>query len=862
MSDQPGSTNPHRLPRTVVPARYDLSLEPDLNAATFTGTVDIEVDLVEPLDEIVLNAAELEITEATIIFLDGTSHELEVTYDPEGERISCFCVDEPAPAGPATLALAFSGILNDKLRGFYRSTFTDTEGVLRTLATTQFESTDARRAFPCFDEPDFKAIFSIRLVVPDDLLAISNGAEVDRVAAGEGKVAVRFADTIQMSTYLVAFVVGPLEATAVVDVDGVPLRVVHTLGKSALTGFGLDIGASALRTFTEYYGIDYPGDKVDLVAIPDFAFGAMENLGCITFRETALLVDPDVATQPELERVADVVAHELAHMWFGDLVTMRWWNGIWLNEAFATFMEMFAVDRFRPEWQRWSTFALSRSAAFDTDALAATRPIEYPVESPADAEGMFDILTYEKGASVLRMLEQHLGPEQFRDGIRHYLSTHAYANTETGDLWDALAGATGAPVREIAESWIFQGGHPLVDVQRGAAPTELVISQRLFRYLPGSDTATWVVPIGLRWAGSDGVVHDLDIRLSEESTTVSLDQEPQWVIANRGAAGFYRTTYAPDLRAALADVAREVADATERYTLIDDTWVAVLAGSTPVSAIIELIRRFTAEDDLAVWRRIGGVLANLHRVAVGDAAATDAVAGLVRDVVGPLLERLGDTASVGEDDRITNLRATAFELLGSYGDVADVQRRAEAIVERAIARSTGDGDDPSLTDAAVRIVAEGLDDAGFDRFLAASRAAVTPQDTLRYLGALADVRDAGVYNRFLDLLTGDAVRTQDVGGLLNRGLMNPTNAAAAWAFTEGNWESLGERLPSNAISRMVSGVRTFTDPTLTARVANFFAANPVPQAAKAFAQHTERMQVMVAFAQRERAALITAIAGG
>ncbi len=862
MSDQSGSSNPHRLPRTVVPARYDLTLEPDLDAATFTGTVDIEVDLVEPLDEIVLNAAELTITEATITFLDGTSHELEVTYDPEGERISCFSVDEPAPAGPATLSLAFTGILNDKLRGFYRSTFTDDEGVVRTLATTQFESTDARRAFPCFDEPDFKAIFAIRLVVPDDLLAISNGAEIDRVDAGEGKVAVRFADTIQMSTYLVAFVVGPLEATEVVDAGGVPLRVVHPLGKAGLTGFALDIGASALRTFTDYYGIAYPGDKVDLVAIPDFAFGAMENLGCITFRETALLVDPDVATQPELERVADVVAHELAHMWFGDLVTMRWWNGIWLNEAFATFMEMFAVDRFRPEWQRWSTFALSRSAAFDTDALAATRPIEYPVESPADAEGMFDILTYEKGASVLRMLEQHLGPDQFRDGIRHYLSTHAYANTETGDLWDALAGATGAPVREIAESWIFQGGHPLVEVHRGAAPNELVISQQLFRYLPGPDAATWVVPIGIRWASSDGAVHDLDLRLSAASETVTLASEPNWVIANRGAAGFYRTAYGADLRAALAAVALDVADATERYTLVDDTWVSVLAGSTPVSGIIELISGLTAEDDLAVWRRIGGVLANLHRVAVGDAAATEAVAGFVRNVVGPLLERLGDAAAPGEDDRVTNLRATAFELLGSYGDVDTVRTRAEAIVDRAISGTAGEGDDPSLTDAAVRVVAEGLDDAGFDRFLTASQSATTPQDTLRYLGALADARDAKVFNRFLDLLTGDDVRTQDVGGLLNRGLMNPTNAAAAWAFTEGNWESLGERLPSNAISRMVSGVRTFTDTTLATRVAHFFETHPVPQAAKAFAQHTERMQVMVTFTERARAGLAVAVASG
>lgn len=862
MSDPSTATNPYRLPRVAVPRRYEITLEPDLDAATFAGTVEIEVDLIEPLDEIVLNAAELDISRAEIIFLDGTTHELDIDFDEPNERVSLLATDEVAPAGPATLALDFTGILNDKLRGFYRSTFTDTDGNERTLATTQFESTDARRAFPCFDEPDFKAVFSVTLVVPEDLLAISNGAEIARTDAGGGRVRVRFADTIQMSTYLVAFVVGPLEATDPVDVAGVPLRVVHPLGKANLTPFALDIGASALRTFADYYGIPYPGDKVDLVAIPDFAFGAMENLGCITFRETALLADVDVATQPELERIADVVAHELAHMWFGDLVTMGWWNGIWLNEAFATFMEILAVDRFRPEWKRWTGFALGRSAAFDTDALASTRPIEYPVESPADAEGMFDILTYEKGASVLRMLEQHLGEDAFRDGVRHYLRTHAYGNTDTADLWNGLATATDAPVREIAESWIFQGGHPLVSVERGETPNQIVLTQQLFRYLPGDDTATWVVPVGLRWADPAGNVHVTDVRLDGTETVVDLDDDVAWVIANRDASGFYRTAYSPDLQAALGAVAAQVANDAERYALVDDAWASVLAGKSTVAELTALLRRFGDEDDLSVWRRIGGVLTNLHRLATGDPEAQAALAALVTDVVTPLAARVGDIAVEGEDEQITNLRATAFELLGSHGDDAAVRERAAGIVDRAIAGAPDPGDDPSLIDAAVRVAADDLDDAGFDRFLAASQAATTPQDTLRYLGALADVRDADVFARSLGLLDSDAVRTQDIGGLLNRSLMNTANSATAWAFAERHWDELLARLPNNAIARMVSGVRTFTDPELAAQVAAFFAANPVPQAAKAFAQHTEKMQVMVDLAGRERADLARALSAG
>ena len=546
-------------------------------------------------------------------------------------------------------------------------------------------------------------------------------------------------------------------------------------------------------------------------------------------------------------------------MWFGDLVTMRWWNGIWLNEAFATFMEMFAVDRFRPDWKRWSTFALSRSAAFDTDALAATRPIEFPVVSPADAEGMFDILTYEKGASVLRMLEQYLGPDSFRRGIRRYLSTHAYRNTETGDLWEALETATDAPVRRIAESWIFQAGHPVVSVRRGDAPNTIVLGQAIAVYLPGGSDTTWAVPLGLRWADRHGNLAEENVLLDEVETVVELSDGCAWVIVNRGAAGFFRTSYAPDLHEALASSALDAMDATERYTFLDDTWAAVLGGTAELGAVISVVRALAGDDDLSVWRRIAGVLANLHRLAKGDDTASEAVAVLVRDTVRPLLDRLGATAEPGEPEATTNLRATAFEALGRYGNDTEVLEQATAIVERTLHGAPAEGDDPSLIDAAVHVVAVDLDDAGFDRFLAASRAATTPQDTLRYLGALADVRDGTRFDRFLGMLLGGDVRTQDVGGLLNRSLTNRDNVEAAWTFTEQHWETLNERLPTNAISRMVTGVRTITDPALSDRVAAFLRSHSVPQAAKAFAQHIERMQVTVGLAERARPGLAAAI---
>ncbi|NBV03871.1 MAG: M1 family peptidase, partial [Acidimicrobiia bacterium] len=486
-------TDPHRLPRHALPNRYEVHLEPDLDAATFSGTVTIHVDVATPdpsMDGIVLNAAELGIHSATI---DGEP--ASVTVDEDLERVTV-STGSPLDAGPHRVELTFDGTINDRLRGFYRSTFIDGDGVEQVIATTQMQSTDCRRAFPCLDEPEFKAVFSITMTVADGLTVISNSPESSRreVESPSGRrVEVTFGDTMRMSTYLVAFIVGPLKATDAIDVDGVPVRVVHTPGKGHLTAFGLETAAFSLRWFREYYGIDYPGDKIDLVALPDFAAGAMENLGCITFRENLLLVDPARSTQSEKQLVVDVVAHELAHMWFGDLVTMRWWNGIWLNEAFATFMELAACAAFRPEWGRWETFGVERSVAFETDSLSSTRPVEFEVRSPADAEGMFDVLTYQKGGALLRMLEQHLGEERFRAGVSHYLKRHAYRSTETADLWDAIEETSGEPVRRIMDSWIWQPGYPLVEATLDG--DEVVLGQRRFSFSDSGDGTVWAVPV-------------------------------------------------------------------------------------------------------------------------------------------------------------------------------------------------------------------------------------------------------------------------------------------------------------------------------------------------------------------------------
>ncbi len=828
--------DPYRLPRTVLPRRYDVDITPDLAAASFEGTVTIAVEVTEPTDRIVLNAAELNIGAASV---DGAPV-LAVEPDEATERVT-LRLAAPLEAGSHhEVTLGFTGVLNDKLRGFYRSTYTADDGTTRVIACSQMQATDCRRAFPCFDEPDFKAVFGVTLRVAEGLTAISNGAEVSRTPTGDGRVAVRFADTMPMSTYLVAFVVGELEATDPVDVDGVPLRVVHVPGRSHLAAFALDCGAFCLRWFVDYYGIPYPGQKVDLVALPDFAAGAMENLGCITFREALLLVDPASATQQEEQLVADVIAHELAHMWFGDLVTMKWWNGIWLNEAFATFMEIKACDAYRPEWERWTSFGLSRTAAFDADSLRSTRPIEYPVVSPADADGMFDVLTYEKGGALLRMLEQYLGEDRFRDGIRHYLTTHRFGNTETSDLWDALEQATGAPVRRIMDSWIWQGGHPVV--RATVDDGNVVLTQARF-YAdgggpdPGEPASTvWSVPLHL--GAAPVLLEGEPLRVPDTGGVLVL---------NRGATGFFRSSYDDTLRHRLSGPALAELTALERYQLVDDTWAAVVAGQLDTPAFCEFARAFGDDTDLAVWQILLTGLGWCDRLV--DGQAREGFRAYVRALIGPALHRLGWAPADGESDLTRELRGTLLRALGVLG--ADVDARHHAATVYAAAVEAGEPADPALVNAAVAVVASTGDDARYEQYLERFRAATTPQEQLRFLYNLAEFPDAAHMERTLALSVSTEVRTQNAPFLLQRCLRHREYGAVAWRFIRDRWSELNDRFPANSIVRMIEGVKTLTRPEELADVAGFFADHDIPQARKTLQQILERQRINAAFRQRE-----------
>ncbi len=828
--------NPYRLATSLVPDAYRIFLTPDLDAATFSGRVEVDVNVNERTSQLTLNAIELELGAATVTGEGWSVRSSETTLHEEFQTAT-FSFDEELRSGPATVEIAFTGILNDHLRGFYRSTFTDDHGVTHTIATTQFESNDARRAFPCWDEPSFKATYEVTLTVPEHLAAYSNSAVVTDTNLGNGLRTVSFARTMKMSTYLVAFVVGAFEETAPVDVDGVPVRVIVPVGKLHLAPYALEVAEHALRFFSQYFDIAYPGDKYDLIAIPDFAAGAMENLGLVTFREADLLIDPARASFSQIERVALVINHETAHMWFGDLVTMDWWEGIWLNEAFATFMEGICTDHFRPQWNKWVLFSPLKDMAFTVDALHSTRAIEYEVVSPDDCRGMFDVLTYMKGCAVLRMIEQYLGAEVFRDGIRIYLRRHAYANTVTADLWRALEEASAQPVGEIMDTWILQGGFPLVSVNGGR------LSQIPFSYVESNGESSighdWKIPVLSRELGSSTINRQL---LDSEGAALA---SRGVAVVNAGGTGFYRAAYSADELAALAARLGELEE-IERAGLFSDTWAAIMVGRSSLSDLFRLAHGLGDLDELAAWTVISQALHTVNRIV--DDEGRELLGALVRQLLAAPLERLGWEKRPAESDQAGELRSLVIDLLGAIG-------KDRAVINEALRRFDANEVVGDLAGTIVNLTVLEARDGDTATIEDRRLAAPTPQDENTYLFAPAATPDVATALALFERCFDD-VRTQDAPHLISALIRNRVAGAQVWRALAARYDEAIERFPSGRTAAAVAGVATlFNDPTLASEVRAFHTSHPLAAGQRQVEQSLERLDVNAAFASRVRASL-------
>lgn len=858
----------NRLPTTVKPLFYDIRVEPDLKAFTFAGQQKVLLEISEPVSEIVLNSADIVISKAVLSDDNGTRMIGSVKHDEASERAT-IKLDGIAGAGHWELDLDYTGIINDKLKGFYRSVYKTADGKEEVIATTKFEPCDARRAFPCWDEPAFKARFKICLVIPNEYNAIANAGLIKQTDLGNGKKRLEFAPSIPMSSYLVAYVVGKLEASAPVladmgDGSTKEIRVWAVPGKKHLSGFALQAAKFSLEYFARYFQQPYPGDKLDLVAIPDFASGAMENFGCITFRETALLVDTKTASHAELERVAEVVMHENAHMWFGDFTTMSWWNGLWLNEAFATFMAAKSLDAWKPEWRFWEGFNIQRAIAMRVDGLRETRSIEFPVHNPDEARGMFDVLTYEKGCAVLRMLELALGEEKFRTGIIRYVAKHAFANADTPDLWAAIEEMVESPdgmgrITELMNTWVYQSGYPVITVEESNVKGSVTFSQKIFRYLddgqPLPDTL-WQVPLHVRATvdGADGkpVAVEKVLFLSKPSQTFYLGENLSALVVNAGGHGFYRVRYSDSLREKLMNDPK-LLSASERFNLVNDMWATVQSGQLSVKDYLSAVDKLTGkfgESDVNVFSVIVGSLQTLRRISPQEEQVQLGLRNLAHSICKPALDKLGwQSARAGETPQESQLRGQLLSLLGVLGD-SNVRQWAEKAFKRY--QTDKSQVDTNLVGAIVDTLATNGDTAQYETFLKLNAGAATPQEEQRFLFALAQFGDATLIDRTLTMCIDGTVRTQDAPYLVRNVLMNPKARERAWTFVETNWDRMAAAYPMSGMSRMCEGVTSFATPELEAQVRKFFATHPVKGGEKSVKQYLEQLSIAVRLKAREQ----------
>ncbi|MBN1204373.1 MAG: M1 family metallopeptidase [Myxococcaceae bacterium] len=836
-----------RLPRTVLPRRYQPTVTLDMEAHTFSGSQTLELEVMSSTDEIILHGIALQLGKA--VLRAGNAQHTPVSIQPvEQSETVVLRFGAPLPVGAASLEVEWTGRFTEGLRGLY---------LAGKVAATQFEAADARRLFPCFDEPSFKARWAITVRIPatPGLVALSNGAVASDTVEGNLRT-VKFQEMDLLSTYLIALVVGPLVGTPEQQVNGVPVRTWALPEKAHLTRFGQDAALAALPRLQEYFGLPYAYGKVDQVGIPDFEAGAMENAGLITYREVALLLDPATAPLSVQKRVAEVVTHELAHQWFGNWVTMVWWDDLWLNEAFATWMAYKIVDSWRPDWRVWLDFDAGKAAALHLDALNSTHPIHGEVRNASEAGESFDLITYEKGGAVLRMIEGFLGEGPFREGIRQYMRTHARGNAVADDLWRALGAASSQPVVELANAWIGQSGYPLISVT--VEGRKVSLNQRRFYSEPGvSSGERWPVPVVLRFEDGGGV-REQRFLLREERATVTLEGsgEVRWLCANAGSTGFYRVAYDGPALEKLASNLAALAP-SERISLLADRWALVRSGQASTADFLDLASRYGGEEDDAVLEELVGRLSYVEARLV-DGEEQERFRRWVERLLGQGLEKLGWEPKPGETDRVKLRRAALVRAVGVLSRSAQALAEARPRVEKVLA-----GDkaalEPNLLDSAVYMVARAGDSALFDRLLEKMKTDPDPATQRRYLSALASFENPTLAQRGQELFFTDAVKMQDVTIYLSGLLGNRTGREAWWGVMQQRWKDVVGRTGGAPmlLRRVVEALGALRNRKQLEEAKALLQAHPVTEAQQATAQTLERLSQDVALRERASPEVVT-----
>ncbi|GAB3463628.1 M1 family metallopeptidase [Massilia terrae] len=736
------AATPGKLPKDVLPIQYAAHIVPDIAANTFRGEESVEIDVLKPTSAIMLNADKLQIANATLSGNGLAPITLVPAVDARQQTVS-FSLPKPIKPGRYRLAMQFSGQINREARGMFYMNYKSGADSKKMIATTM-EPTDARRLLPSWDEPSFRARYKLSIDVPASFSAYSNTPVDKRQVLADGKQRISFALTPKMPSYLVVLAAGELERLSGKQ-DGVDIGVVTTKGKLGSAAAPLADAKEIIHYYNGYFGVPYPLPKLDLIAMPGGFNGAMENWGGITYNESALLVDPQ-RSAPEVRQGTFMVnAHEIAHQWFGNLVTMAWWDNLWLNEGFASWMSSKATDHFHPEWRPYLNGIAEREGVLNLDARKTTHPIQTRIDNESQAANAFDAITYEKGQGFLRMLEDYLGEDAFRKGIRNYMATHKYSNTTSQDLWNALEQASGKPVGQLASDWTTQPGFPLIKVEQACENGKrmVTLSQQQFRVdEPAAEQRLWHVPLQV------GTVNGRAIYtlLSTASTTFEQGGCEGALVVDPYSVGFFRIQYDPQSFQALSAQAAKLPDPT-RLKLLTDTWALVSAGSLPLDSYLKLVRAYQHEPRLAVWQSIGGNLGALYRLA--DKEPEQAlIARFINEFATPKMRELGWDERPGESAEDKRLRALLAMALAQTGD-ADAIAQARQRFARYLADPASVS--PSMLEFVLRTTGRYADAATYDAIAKRTLEATNTEERNRLGRALTSVRDPALAARTLAL---------------------------------------------------------------------------------------------------------------
>ncbi len=851
------SKSVRRLYEQFKPAHYQLDLAPDRTHKKFTGSVIIAGQKVgRPSQRLTFHQHGLKITAAEV-----THHSKKGQRSLRVDRINSHKnFDEvrlhfkvPIHPGRYQVRLTFAGDISRQMNGIYPCFFKE-DGKDKELVATQFESHHAREVFPCIDEPEAKATFDLTLTSPKGEVVLANTPVRSQTLKGNQQTTT-FETTPIMSTYLLAFVYGNLSYKESKTKSGVVVRTYATKSNVELTDFALQTAVKCLDFYEEYFNIKYPLAKCDLVALPDFSSMAMENWGLITFRDLGLVVDPKHTTLASQQIVALVVAHELTHQWFGNLVTMRWWTDLWLNEGFATWMEYLAVDHLFPDWQIWTQFIVDeQQQALKLDALEHTHPIEVAVKHPDEIRTIFDVVSYSKGASVIHMLHDYLGPESFRDGLRHYLATHSYSNTDTVDLWKSLEDISGKPVRQFMHAWTAQAGFPVIESKLNE--DGLLLKQRRFFANPRHSKQpnnTWPVPLLVH--GQNGVLpeslnkHQISLKHSDD----------QAIKLNTGQSGFYRTVYnATQLENLGKQIDRGHFEPLDRLGILSDLFESAKAGYSDTSDALHFLEHYRSEDDYVVWDTISASLGSL-RLMMDDESLREAMKPYTRKLVSVQLKRLGWNRRARDShfDRllrpiILGMAAGADEpsvvercqeLFASVKHAEDIAPDLQAVGSRKRLKR-GTDIDPDLRGTVFGTAARLGDKKTFDKLLKLHNDSQSSEERTILCAAITGFRQPELVDKALAMITSDEVRLQDVAYWIAYSFLNRHAKHLTWQWLKDNWQWLESNLGSDlSFYRMpIYVARVFSDESFLADYKKFFMPNMSPALERSYNQGLEMIE--------------------